>query len=61
LDVTNKSRVIEALEQNEVDMVLVSIIPEHIKVEKLELLPNQIYLVGQPGLKFKNQKHTSCS
>jgi LysR family transcriptional regulator, low CO2-responsive transcriptional regulator len=55
LDVTNKSRVIEALEQNEVDMVLVSIIPEHIKVEKLELLPNQIYLVGQPGLKFKNK------
>lgn len=61
LDVTNKSRVIQSLENNEIDLALVSIIPEHIKVEKLELLANRIFLVGQPGLKLKNMEVSSLS
>ncbi|MBX2916149.1 MAG: LysR family transcriptional regulator [Cyclobacteriaceae bacterium] len=46
LDVTNKARVIESLEKNEVDFSLVSILPDTIQVEKIELMPNQLYLVG---------------
>ena len=46
MDVTNKTRVIESLEKNEIDMALVSIQPERLNVESLELMPNRLFLVG---------------
>lgn len=46
MDVTNKQKVIESLEKNEVDFALVSLLPNTIKVEQLELLQNKLYLVG---------------
>ena len=46
MDVTNKSKVIESLENNEVDFALVSILPTTINIEKLDLLQNKLFLVG---------------
>ncbi|MCO5947994.1 LysR family transcriptional regulator [Mucilaginibacter flavidus] len=46
LDVTNKARVIESLEKNEVDFALVSVLPEKLIVEATELMQNKLYLVG---------------
>lgn len=46
MDVTNKSRVIESLEQNEVDLSLVSILPAGLPVDHLDLLQNKLFLVG---------------
>lgn len=46
MDVTNKNRVIKSLDRNEVDFSLVSILPQTPKVEKLDLLDNILYLVG---------------
>ncbi|NBT16302.1 MAG: LysR family transcriptional regulator [Chitinophagia bacterium] len=46
LDVSNKSKVIESLEKNETDFALVSIIPSDLKVNRIELMPNALYLVG---------------
>lgn len=46
VDVTNKYSVVETLEQNTVDFSLVSIIPEHLSLERLDLIPNKLYLVG---------------
>jgi DNA-binding transcriptional LysR family regulator len=46
MDVTNKSKVIESLEKNEIDLALVSIRPERLNVESLELMPNSLFLVG---------------
>lgn len=46
MDVTNKKRVIQSLEQNEVDFSLVSILPTSIDVETEELIENRLYLVG---------------
>lgn len=46
MDVTNKNRVIRSLENNEVDFALVSILPDTIQVEKLDLLQNKLFLVG---------------
>jgi DNA-binding transcriptional LysR family regulator len=46
MDVTNKSKVIESIEQNEVDFGLVSVLPNKLKVEEEILMPNQLYLVG---------------
>lgn len=47
MDVTNKARVIENLERNEVDFSLVSVIPEHLSIHKLPLVKNKLYLVGK--------------
>jgi len=54
MDVTNKNRVLESLENNEVDVALVSILPTTLNVEKLDLLLNKLYLVGNSELKLKS-------
>lgn len=46
LDVSNKSRVIEALEKNEIDFALVSVLPKHLQLNKIQLMPNLLFLVG---------------
>lgn len=54
MDVTNKNKVVESLENNEVDFALVSILPTALNIEKLDLLQNKLYLVGNTEEKFKN-------
>lgn len=51
MDVTNKKRVVESLEKNEIDFALVSVLPDKINVEDELLLDNTLYLVGReiPG------------
>lgn len=46
LDVTNKAKVLQNLEKNEVDFSLVSVLPETIQIEKVELMPNTLFLVA---------------
>ncbi|HEU4574325.1 MAG TPA: LysR family transcriptional regulator [Chitinophagaceae bacterium] len=46
MDVTNKEKVIENLERNEVDFSLVSIVPDTLSLNKVELIANKLYLVG---------------
>lgn len=46
MDVTNKTYVVESLERNEVDFALVSVIPDQLKLERVELMQNKLYLVG---------------
>lgn len=53
MDVTNKSKVIESLENNEVDFALVSVLPQSMNIEQLDLLQNKLYLVGNTQKKFK--------
>ncbi|PKP44487.1 MAG: LysR family transcriptional regulator [Bacteroidetes bacterium HGW-Bacteroidetes-13] len=53
MDVTNKNKVVESLENNEVDFALVSILPNTLNIEKLDLLQNKLYLVGNAEEKFK--------
>jgi DNA-binding transcriptional LysR family regulator len=47
------------LEQNDVDFALVSILPTTLNVEKLDLLQNKLYLVGNTKTKFKIGLKTS--
>lgn len=54
MDVTNKSGVINSLEKNEVDFALVSVLPTTLNIEKLDLLQNKLYLVGNAKTEFKN-------
>ena len=53
LDVTNKAKVLESLENNEVDFALVSILPEKLKVESIPLLKNKLYLVGHESFEIQ--------
>lgn len=53
MDVTNKNKVVESLEKNEVDFALVSILPKLLNIDKLDLLQNKLYLVGKSDTKFK--------
>ena len=53
MDVTNKSKVVETLENNEVDFALVSILPATLHIEKLDLLKNKLYLIGNTARTVK--------
>jgi len=55
LDVTNKASVVESLEKNEVDFSLVSVLPDHLAIDKVELMQNKLFLVSNSELKFKNK------
>ncbi len=54
MDVTNKNKVIKSLENNEVDFALVSILPNDLNIEKLDLLQNKLYLVGNNKIDINN-------
>jgi DNA-binding transcriptional LysR family regulator len=59
MDVTNKTKVLENLENNEIDFALVSLLPTNINIEKLDLMQNKLYLVGNTSIQIKkNQKLT---
>lgn len=54
MDVTNKATVIQSLEKNLVDFALVSVIPENLKINKIALMKNRLFLVG--GRQYEQQK-----
>jgi len=51
LDVTNKSKVITSLKNNEIDFALVSVLPEKLLVEKESLIENKLYLIGNKNIR----------
>lgn len=58
IDVTNKSKVVESLENNKVDFALVSVLPEKLKVNVVTLMQNRLVYVSnsQLDLKKRNKK-----
>lgn len=54
MDVTNKNKVVESLVNNEVDFALVSILPSELKIEKMDLLQNKLFLVSDKKTNFNN-------
>lgn len=55
MDVTNKSKVVKSLQNNEVDFALVSILPDKIKVDKIDLMQNKLYFVGNMDEDFTSK------
>jgi DNA-binding transcriptional LysR family regulator len=51
MDVTNKTRVVRSLENNEVDFALVSVLPEKLDIDQEVLLPNPLYLTCAHGVR----------
>ena len=54
MDVTNKATVIQSLEKNLVDFALVSVVPDNLKINKISLMKNKLFLVG--GRQYKQGK-----
>lgn len=52
MDVTNKSRVLESLEQNSVDFALVSVLPKKLNVHKITLMENKLFFISSTKLKL---------
>jgi len=61
MDVTNKATVIESLLKNQVDFALVSVIPEELRVNKIQLMENKLFLVGGRKYIHKSKKITKSS
>lgn len=57
MDVTNKAQVVRALEENTVDFALVSVLPSHLKINRVELMENKLFFVG--GTKHSLRKSMS--
>lgn len=57
LDVTNKAKVIESLQSNEVDFALVSLLPDNLEIDKIDLMENKLYLVGNEEFNFSSEKN----
>lgn len=59
MDVTNKAEVVRSLENNEIDFAMVSTIPKHLKIDRIELMDNKLYLVGGRQYKSKGKYITN--
>jgi LysR family transcriptional regulator, low CO2-responsive transcriptional regulator len=59
MDVTNKAKVIESLEKNEVDFSLVSVLPENLQINTEELMSNKLFLVGNTETQFEESQYPS--
>lgn len=54
LDVTNKTKVIESLKNNQIDFALVSVIPDELDIHSEQLIENKLFLVGSTSFPTKN-------
>lgn len=57
MDVTNKSKVIVSLENNEVDFALVSVLPKKVNLNSEILLENKLYLIGDKDVIIPNKPY----
>lgn len=55
MDVTNKMSVIRALENNECDFAMVSTIPKKLKIERIELMSNEMFFVAGKDYKVEGK------
>lgn len=56
IDVSNKHKVIEGLIKNDSDFSLVSVLPEGLKINTVELMENRLYLLGPKSFDGKLKK-----
>lgn len=46
IDVTNKTKVVESLQENSIDFAMVSVIPQNLSLECVPLIQNELHLVA---------------
>ena len=57
MDVTNKTKVIKALKNNEVDFAFVSVLPKDLDIESEILIENKLHLVGNSTVQNVTKKN----
>ncbi|TCO09327.1 LysR family transcriptional regulator [Natronoflexus pectinivorans] len=57
LDVKNKAQVMNSLERNAVDFSLVSVLPINLNIEKMGLMQNKLFVVGNNDETFTKKKY----
>lgn len=57
MDVTNKAKVVESLEKNEVDFSLVSILPEGLALDHVRLMQNKLYVIANMDMQLKENAY----
>lgn len=57
MDVTNKTSVLNSLDQNEVDFSLVSVLPDKMDIDRIDLIQNKLFLVGNAEKNFKKIRY----
>lgn len=55
LDVTNKTKVVKSLRNNEIDFAMVSVVPDKIDIEEEILLENRLFLMGKDAVRNENK------
>jgi DNA-binding transcriptional LysR family regulator len=55
LEVSNKSAVLEALEKNEFDFAVISVIPENSSLNEELLIENKLFLTGKSPINFEQK------
>jgi len=55
LDVTNKTKVLDSLKNNEIDFALVSVLPDKLNIEEEVLIENKLYLLGNQFDRIENK------
>ena len=55
MDVTNKAQVVRSLEENRVDFAIVSVLPNHLQIDREELMENRLFLVGKENVQSKGK------
>lgn len=55
MDVTNKTKVVKSLKNNEVDFALVSVIPRDLPIESEVLIENKLVLVGNSDVVYESK------
>jgi LysR family transcriptional regulator, low CO2-responsive transcriptional regulator len=55
MDVTNKENVIESLKNNKVDFALVSIVPDSLMIDSIDLMPNIMFMIGNENIEIDSE------
>jgi DNA-binding transcriptional LysR family regulator len=58
LDVTNKAKVLESLENNDIHFAMVSVLPAKMAIQNIPLLKNILYLINNTQKIFPAKKHS---
>ncbi len=56
MDVTNKNKVVDSLNSNEVDFALVSVLPKTIQTDQLNILQNKLFFVGKTKIHLEKEQ-----
>jgi len=56
MDVTNKNKVVDSMNSNEVDFALVSLLPKTIQTDQLDILQNKLFFVGKTKIYLEKEQ-----